>query len=549
MAAITAFFEFILTKILTFFIGLLVAVPVPIHIYDAPEGATYDVKVMSYNVYVAGAGETSPENRTELVVKTIRSEMPDSFGLQEADWGWMSRISEALPEYAYVGVGRDDGEQGGEFSPVFYLKDKYNLVDSGTFWLSKTPEKPSRGWDAMLKRICSYAVLEDKETGRRYAHYNAHFDHIGKNARANSAQLIVEKTAGYEIPVVLTGDFNCDEGTAPYNTIVSGGFADTKYMAKDTMDIGSFHNFGVNDVYDGRSPIDFIFVTAGKGYAKNYRVLDQKVDGKYSSDHFPVVSEIQLCCGEELTEQLRVMSYNLRFSDPLKRLTGVTGVINQVSPDVLGTQEATPEWMEYLGIAYGGVYGVIGVGRDDGANEGEHAAIFYRKDKLKVVDSGTFWLSETPDVPSGSWDTACWRICTWAVFERLSDGKQFVHLNTHLDHVSEEAQLHQAAMVIEKAKSFDVPVVITGDMNVTPDSSVYSAYTAEFDDTRAKAPVTDDYPTYNGFDETRAKEDMSLIDYCFSKGFTAQRFDVVEGNYSSDHFAIWADLSFETAAK
>ena len=99
-------------------------------------------------------------------------------------------------------------------------------------------------------------------------------------------------------------------------------------------------------------------------------------------------------------------------------------------------------------------------------------------------------------------------------------------------------------MVIEKAKSFDIPVVITGDMNVTTDSSVYSAYTAEFDDTRVKAPVTDDYPTYNGFDENRAKEDMSLIDYCFSKGFTAQKFDVVEGNFSSDHFAIWAELSF-----
>ena len=154
MAAITAFFESIFAKILTFFIGLIVALPVPTHIYDAPKGETYDVKVVSYNVYVAGAGESSPENRTELVVKTIRSEMPDSFGLQEADWGWVSRISEAMPEYAWVGVGRDDGEQGGEFSPVFYLKDKYNLIDSGTFWLSKTPEKPSRGWDAMMKRIC-----------------------------------------------------------------------------------------------------------------------------------------------------------------------------------------------------------------------------------------------------------------------------------------------------------------------------------------------------------------------------------------------------------
>lgn len=548
MEAITLFFESIFTKILSFFISLLVAMPLPAHIYDAPQGETLDVKVMSYNVYVMGTGEKSPENRGELVVETIRSQMPDSFGLQEADWDWICRVSEGLPEYAYVGVGRDDGEKGGEFSPVFYLKDKYTLVDSGTFWLSKTPETPSRGWDAMLKRICSYAVLEDNETGKRYAHFNAHFDHLGTKARANSAELILEKTAGYEIPVILTGDFNCNEGSDPYNTIVSGGFADTKYMAKDTMDIGTYHNFGMNDVYDGRSPIDFIFVSAGKGYAESYKVLDSKVDGKYSSDHFPVVSEIKLCY-EELTEQLRVMSYNLRFSDPLQRLVGVTGVISEVAPDILGTQEATPDWMKYLKLTYGDVYGAIGVGRDDGANEGEYAAIFYRKDKLKVVDSGTFWLSETPDVPSGSWDTACWRICTWAVFERLSDGKQFVHLNTHLDHVSEEAQLHQAAMVIEKAKSYDIPVIITGDMNVTPDSSVYASYTAEFEDTRATAPITDDYPTYNGFDKSRAKEDMELIDYCFTKGFEAQKFDVVEGNYSSDHFAIWAEISFAAEEK
>ncbi len=544
MAAIVAFFEQLFTKILTFFIGLIIALPLPAQIYDAPKGETLDVKVMTYNVYVAGTGAKSPENRGKLVAQTIRSEMPDSFGLQEADWDWVCRVSEAMPEYAWVGVGRDDGDKAGEFSPVFYLKDKYNLIDSGTFWLSPTPEKPSKGWDAMLKRICSYAVLEDKETGKRYAHYNAHFDHLGSKARANSAELILEKTAGYEIPVVLTGDFNCDEGTKPYNTIVSGGFADTKKLAKSTMDIGTFHNFGLNNVYNGRSPIDFIFVKAGKGWAESYRVLDEKIDGKYSSDHFPVVSEIKLCY-EELTEQLRVMSYNLRFSDPLQRLSGVTGVIADVAPDVLGTQEATPEWMEYLKIAYDGVYGSIGVGRDDGANEGEYSAIFYRKDKLKVIDSGTFWLSETPDVPSGSWDTACWRICTWAVFERLSDGKQFAHLNTHLDHVSETAQLNQAAMVIEKAKSFDIPVIITGDMNVTPDTSVYAAYTAEFDDTRVKAPVTDDYPTYNGFDEKRKKEDMPIIDYCFTKGLTAQKFDVVEGNYSSDHFAIWTELSLD----
>lgn len=544
MEAITAFFTDLFNRILSFFISLLVAAPMPAYIFDAPKTQTLDVKVMSYNVYVSGAGKNSPENRTELVVQTIRSEMPDSFGLQEADWGWMSRISQAMPEYAYVGVGRDDGDKDGEFSPVFYLKDKYNLIDSGTFWFSKTPDEPSRGWDAMCRRVCSFAVLEDKETGKRYAHFNAHLDHLGKIARENSTRMLVERTAGYEIPVVITGDFNCDEGTKAYNTMISGGFADTKYLAADTMDIGSFHNFGANDVYDGRSPIDFIFVKAGYGYAESYRVLDSKVNGSYSSDHFPVVSKIKLSY-EGLTEQLRVMSYNLRFSDPLKRLTQVANVISEVSPDVLGTQEATPEWMEYMTMTYSDVYDYVGVGRDNGSDEGEYSAIFYRKDKLRLVDSGTFWLSETPEVPSGSWDTACWRICTWAVFERISDGKQFAHLNTHLDHVNDTARVNQAKLVIEKALSYDIPVVITGDMNATPETSVYQAYTEVFDDTRETAPITDDYPTYNGFDKRRPKEDMPILDYCFVKDFKAQKFDVVDGNYASDHFAIWTELSFE----
>ena len=547
METIIAFFTSIYNKIIAIIISMLFSLPLPANIYNAPKGETLDVKIMTYNVYIAGAGDSSPENRTESVVKTIRSEMPDSFGLQEADYAWVTRISEALPEYAYVGVGRDDGENGGEFSPVFYLKAKFNLIDSGTFWLSKTPEKPSRGWDAMLKRICSWAVLEDKESGKRYAHFNAHMDHIGSNARKNSAELIVEKAnAVGDIPVVVTGDFNCDEGTKPYNAMRAGGFNDTKRIAKSTMDIGTYHNFGMNDVYNGRSPIDYIFVSDGDAYVESYKVLDGKVDGKYSSDHYPVVSEMSLCY-EQLEEQLRVMSYNLRFKEPIKRIKDLTAVIADVSPDIIGTQEATPEWMQYLNMGFEGVYDYIGVGRDNGSDEGEYAAIFYKPDKFNVLDSGTFWLSLTPDVPSSNWDSACYRICTWAVFERKSDGKTFAFLNTHLDHVSEEAQINQAKIVVEKAQSFDIPVIITGDMNVTPDSSVYSTYTdAGYADTRVTAPVTDNSPTYTDFE--KVTPDMPILDYIFTDGFTAHKFDAYE-SYASDHFAVWAELEFNGAAQ
>ncbi len=526
-------------------LGISVATPLPSYNFAEPVGDTLDVKVMSYNVYIAGTGKKSPENRGELVTKTIRGEMPDSFGLQEADIAWVNRVSEAMPEYAWAGVGRDDGAEDGEFSPVFYLKDKYKLVDSGTFWLSETPDTPSKGWDAVCKRICTWVILEEKESGKRYAHMNAHMDHIGVKARENGAKLIAEKASSFDMPVVVTGDFNTDEGTDAYNTIISAGFMDTKYCADETMSMGTYHNFGMKNVEKkGASPIDFIFVSYAKAKVESYKVLSGKVDGAYSSDHYPVVSKMKLCY-EKLGETgIRIMSYNLRFKEPLKRMQELTDVIATVSPDIIGTQEGTPDWMHLLTTEYAGVYAHVGVGRDDGVNAGEHSAIFYRTDKYTVADSGTFWLSLTPDVPSKDWESACNRICTWAVFECKADGRQFAVLNTHLDHVSVEAMTNQAKLVADKADSFDIPVVITGDFNATADSEAIKLMTGRgYADCCVTAPVTDNSGTYNGYEEGR--DDYQRIDYCFiNGGFEVTKYDVMDGIYASDHFAIYSDLLF-----
>ncbi len=530
---------------IAFILGISVANPMPLYNFEEPANDTLDVTVMSYNVYIAGIGKKSPENRTPLVVKTISGQTPDSFGLQEADIDWINRISSALPEYAWVGVGRDDGAQGGEFSPVFYLKDKYNLVDSGTFWLSETPDTPSKGWDAMYNRICTWAVLEEKATGKRYVHMNAHMDHIGVESRENGAKLIAEKASAFGMPVVVTGDFNTDEGTDAYSTIVSAGFMDTKYAAKDTMSVGTYHNFGLKNVEKkGASPIDFIFVSYAKASVESYKVLTGKVDGAYSSDHYPVVSKMKLCYENIGEKGIRVMSYNLRFKEPLKRYQELTDVIATVQPDVIGTQEGTPDWMQLLTDAYSGTYAHVGVGRDDGKNTGEHSAIFYRVDKFKLVNSGTFWLSLTPDVPSSDWNSACNRICTWAVLESKADGKQFAVLNTHLDHVSVEAMTNQAKLVVDKADSFDIPVVITGDFNATPDNEAIKLVTDRgYADSCVASPVTDNSGTYNGYEKGR--DDYQRIDYCFiNDGFEVTKYDVMEGIFASDHFAIYADLLF-----
>lgn len=283
---ISAFFALV-TAILTLFYT-----PTPITSVNPAEtpdvSATQDVTVMSYNVYYK-----YDEARKDNVIANIRNHNPDSFGLQEATPEWIEAVATAMPEYAYVGVGRDiDG--GGEASPVFYKKDKYELIDSGTFWLSKTPQKPSRGWDAMFNRICTYVVLRNKETRFVYAHFNAHFDHMGVIARLESVAVVTEKVSKIcnTFPAVFTGDLNDYEGGDMYNRVLESGFRDTKQLAETADDKPTFH--GYSDLLTKEKPIDFIFVNAMATKVSTYKVDTAKYNGEYASDHHPVISEMTL---------------------------------------------------------------------------------------------------------------------------------------------------------------------------------------------------------------------------------------------------------------
>lgn len=294
-------------KIISAFFALVTAIlslfytPTPVAQVNSealPEAnKTQAVTIMSYNVYVKGSGEKSPENRTDEVVSNIRKYSPDSFGLQEADEGWMERLPAELTEYAHVGIGRDSDNGGGEASPVFYKKDKYELVDSGTFWLSKTPEKASKAWDAMFKRICTYAVLKDKQTGFTYAHFNAHFDHMGVIARSESVAVVTSKIAEIapNIPVVFSGDLNDNEETDMYNRVLESGLRDTKKIAVSAVGGTTYH--GYSDLLTKELPIDFIFVNDFAKSVESYTVDSEKINGIYPSDHHPVISEMTLING------------------------------------------------------------------------------------------------------------------------------------------------------------------------------------------------------------------------------------------------------------
>lgn len=130
-------------------------------------------------------------------------------------------------------------------------------MDSGTFWLSQTPEIPSIGWDAVCNRVCTWAVLENKSTGEQYAHINTHLDHRGAEARENSINMILEKAASFDVPVVCTGDFNLKQNSDLYTSLTAGVLQDTKFAAADTMDHATFHGF--SETVDPARVIDFIF--------------------------------------------------------------------------------------------------------------------------------------------------------------------------------------------------------------------------------------------------------------------------------------------------
>lgn len=248
------------------------------------------IRVMSFNIRCSGVGVQTAESRYTLVSETIFKGMPDSVGIQEATPEWMDYLKDALSDkYDYVGIPR---EEDGEYSSIFYLKDKYSVKESGNFWLSETPEIESKGWDAACYRICTWAVLENKETKECYVHVNTHLDHIGILARRNGVELMLDKLREYSnIPAVFTADMNIEEGTGNYLQFVNSGFMyDTKHQAENTVDCLTFHNIKPSVYHD---VIDYVMINEHFS-ADTYRVVTAGVNGKYVSDHFPVYADLYI---------------------------------------------------------------------------------------------------------------------------------------------------------------------------------------------------------------------------------------------------------------
>lgn len=271
----------------------------------------------TYNLRNANGSDSLEGNgwgqRYPVIAQMVQFHGFDIFGTQECFLHQLKDLKSVLPNYNYIGVGRDDGKDKGEHSAIFYRTDKFELIEKGDFWLSETPGVPSKGWDAVLPRICSWGHFKYKDTGFEFLFFNLHMDHVGKKARVESAFLVQRKMKelGENLPAILTGDFNVDQTHESYSALVEQGnlydsyeISDFKYATN-----GTFNGFDPNSFTESR--IDHVFVSpafhvlkygvltdsyrALKGDVKKANVKDypqeiavKAYQARVPSDHFPV---------------------------------------------------------------------------------------------------------------------------------------------------------------------------------------------------------------------------------------------------------------------
>lgn len=276
---------------------------------------TYNIRFNTHRDHQSG---DDWKYRLPVISSILHWESPDVFGVQEPDQNQFKDLQRALPQYAHYGVGRSDGKTKGEFTPIFYNKERFSLIDSGTFWLSETPEHPSKGWDAKIPRICSWVQLQDQDTQQLFWFFNTHFDHAGTKARLASSYLLINKirSLAQNAPTFLVGDFNVDQKSEAYQ-ILQGTSQFT-----DAFEKASHHMAwnGTINAFNGQSwtvsRIDHIFTTPSisvdkyailtesyrsikkrkenykKGdYPEEFLVRDTQV--RLPSDHFPVFIKVK----------------------------------------------------------------------------------------------------------------------------------------------------------------------------------------------------------------------------------------------------------------
>lgn len=258
------------------------------------------VQVMSYNIRldVESDGENKWDMRKEKLASLMSYYAADFIGGQEIQHHQLQYLLTQLSSYTYIGVGRDDGKQAGEYSCIFYKKERFDLLQEGTFWLSQTPDTVSKGWDAACNRVCTYGLFTERSTGKKCWVFNTHLDHMGKTARLESAKLILSKirtlNEKLSLPVILTGDLNCTIEDEPIRWI-SKDLNNSRQISKEPAygPIATFNGFRFHEI--PQNGIDYIFLSRSPQIkCLRYATITDSYDCKYPSDHFPVIATIEL---------------------------------------------------------------------------------------------------------------------------------------------------------------------------------------------------------------------------------------------------------------
>ena len=258
------------------------------------------IKVMSFNIRldVKSDGDNQWDKRKEKVASLMNYYEADFIGAQEVQHHQLMFLQERMKSYGYIGVGRDDGKEAGEYSCIFYNKDKFEVVKQSTFWLSQTPDSVSMGWDAACNRVCTYGLFRVKQTKRMIWVFNTHFDHMGVTARIESARLITSRieslTGSHQYPVVLTGDFNSKPEDAPVQ------YLENKFL--NSRAISEQAAYGPPDTWNGfefdKIPagcIDHIFIGRNeKVKVMKFATITDSYERKYPSDHFPILATFSM---------------------------------------------------------------------------------------------------------------------------------------------------------------------------------------------------------------------------------------------------------------
>lgn len=259
------------------------------------ETTTITLNVATYNLRLLTSADTGDKawiKRKVYADKIIKKYDFDIFGTQELVYSQITDLLALSSSYGYLGVGRDNGTTTGEFSAIFYKKNKFEVLEQGTFWLSQTPDTPSKGWDASLNRICTWAKFKEKESKKEFYFFNTHFDHVGTIARKESSKLILQKMKAIakDSPAICTGDFNLEPNAEAILTLVNSNYVwDSRTVSKTPASgtEGTFHGYDLNK--DKYSRIDYIFITKDVK-VQSYGVINDDIElNAFSSDHFPVL--------------------------------------------------------------------------------------------------------------------------------------------------------------------------------------------------------------------------------------------------------------------